>query len=328
MRAVFARALTAAAVTLACPLDGHAQEKYPDRPIRLVVPFAPGGETDLIGRMWAQKVAPHLGGAIVVDNRPGGGGAVGATEVARAKPDGYTLLAGTTTTQIINPAATANPPYDALKDFAPIGIVSTTPTAIIVNPALPAKTLQELIALARANPGTYSYGSAGQGTITNLTGELFKQLAGGLDLVHIPYKGGGPAMQDLIAGHIPMLTPILSATVIGHHRAGRARILAINSAARLKAAPDVPTAIESGLPDMKVVVFNAVFAPAGTPRPIIDALVQATAKAKADPGFAADLERAGAEMVAESTPESAARFVRDETARWTPIVKSSGFATN
>ncbi len=324
----FARLLTAAAVVLAGALGAHAQEKYPDRPIRLVVPFAPGGETDLIGRMWAQKVAPHLGGSIVVDNRPGAGGAVGATEVARAKPDGYTLLAGTTTTQVINPAATANPPYDALKDFVAIGIVSTTPTAIIVNPALPAKTLQELIALARANPGKYSYGSAGQGTITNLTGELFRQLAGGLDLVHIPYKGGGPAMQDLVAGHIPVLTPILSSTVIGHHRAGRARILAINSEARLKAAPDIPTAIESGLPDMKVVVFNAVFAPAGTPRAVVDALVQATAKAKADPGFAVDLERAGAEMVADSTPESATRFIRDEAARWAPIVKASGFTTN
>jgi tripartite-type tricarboxylate transporter receptor subunit TctC len=324
----FACVLAAAAVALSGALGAQAQEKYPDRPIRLVVPFAPGGETDLIGRMWAQKVAPHLGGAIVVDNRPGGGGAVGATEVARAKPDGYTLLAGTTTTQVINPAATANPPYDALKDFVAIGIVSTTPTAIIVNPALPAKTLQELIALARANPGKYSYGSAGQGTITNLTGELFRQLAGGLDLVHIPYKGGGPAMQDLIAGHIPVLTPILSSTVIGHHRAGRARILAINSETRLKAAPDIPTAIESGLPDMKVVVFNAVFAPAGTPRAVIDALVQATAKAKADPGFAADLERAGAEMVADSTPEFATRFIRDEAARWAPIVKASGFTAN
>jgi len=328
MKPAFVRVLTAGAVALAFALGAQAQEKYPDRPIRLVVPFAPGGETDLIGRMWAQKVAPHLGGSIVVDNRPGAGGAVGATEVARAKPDGYTLLAGTTTTQVINPAATASPPYDAVKDFMAIGIVSTTPTSIIVNPALPAKTLQELIALARANPGKYSYGSAGQGTITNLTGELFRRLAGGLDMVHIPYKGGGPAMQDLIAGHIPVLTPILSSTVIGHHRAGRARILAINSETRIKAAPDIPTAIESGLPDMKVVVFNAVFAPAGTPRAVIDTLYQATAKAKADPGFAADLERAGAEMVVDSTPESATQFIRDETARWTPIVKASGFTTN
>jgi tripartite-type tricarboxylate transporter receptor subunit TctC len=317
-----------AAVTLACAVAASAQEKFPERPVRLVVPFAPGGETDLIGRMWAQKVAPHLGAAVVVDNRPGAGGAVGATEVARAKPDGYTLLAGTTTTQVINPAASANPPYDALKDFAAIGILSTTPTCIVANPALPATTLQELIALVRAHPGKYSYGSAGQGTVTNLTGELFRRLAGGLDMVHIPYKGGGPAMQDLIAGHIPVLTPILSSTVIGHHRAGRARILAINSEARVKAAPDVPTAIESGLPDMKVVVFNAVFAPAGTPRAVIDALVQATAKAKADPGFAADLERAGAEMVRDSSPESATRFVRDEAARWTPIVRASGFTTN
>lgn len=302
-----------------------AQGKYPERPIRLVVPFAPGGETDLIGRMWAQRVAPHLAGTIVVENKAGAGGSVGSAEVARARPDGYTLLSGQTTTHVINPIAMTNPPYDPLKDFVPIAVISTTPTSILVHPAVPARNLQELIALVKASPGKFSFGSAGSGTITNLTGELFKIQAGGLDLQHVPYKGAGPGIQDLIAGHIPMFTPILSSTVLAHHRGGRLRILAVNSDTRLKAAPDLPTSIESGMPGMRVQVFNAMFAPAGTPRAVIDALHQATVKAKADESFRTDLERAGAELVADSSPEKAAAFIRDEITRWTPIIKASGF---
>lgn len=320
-------AILFAATVLAAGEPASAQA-WPAKPIRLVVPFAPGGETDLIGRMWAHRVAPLLGGTIIVENKPGAGGAVGTTEVARAKADGYTLLSGTTTTHVINPAAMGNPPYDALQDFVPIGVISTTPTAVLVHPALPAKTLQEFIALARANPGKYSYGSAGSGTITNLTGELFKLLAGGLDVVHVPYKGGSPAIQDLIAGHVPAVALIVSSTVLAHHRAGRVRILAVNGETRVKAAPELPTAIEAGLPEMKVVVFNAMFAPAGTPRPVMEALHQATVKAKADETFRQELEKAGAEMVADSSPERAARFIRDEIARWTPIVKASGFKIN
>lgn len=317
--------LRLAAAAPALPCVARAQERYPDRPIRLVVPFAPGGETDIIGRLWAHKVAAPLGGTFVVENRPGAGGAVATGEVARARPDGYTLLSGTTTTHVINPAAMANPPYDPLRDFVPIGIVSTTPTSILVHPSVPAQSLQELVALVKANPGKYSYGSAGPGTITNMTGELFKLAGGGLDLTHVPYKGGGPAVQDLIAGHIAVSTLILSSSVLAHHRAGRLRILAVNGETRLKAAPGIPTAIESGMPELKVVVFNAIFAPAGTPPAIVDALHRATARAKAEPSFAQDLERAGAEMVVDSGPEQAARFLRDEIARWTPIVKASGF---
>jgi tripartite-type tricarboxylate transporter receptor subunit TctC len=314
-----------AAAALLASAAAPAQEKYPARPIRLVVPFAPGGETDLIGRMWAQRIAPLVGGGIVVDNKPGAGGTIGAAEVARARPDGYTLLSGTTTTQVINPAAMSDPPYDPLADFVPITIVSTTPTAIVVNPAVPAKNLRELIALVGAQPGKFSYASAGAGTITNLTGELLKLLGGRLDMVHVPYKGGGPATQDVIAGHVAVGTPILSGSVLAHHRAGRLRILAVNSDARLKAAPDIPTASESGLPEMKVVVFNGIFAPAGTPLTVIEALHRATAAAKADGAFAAELERAGAEMVADSSPEQAARFIQGEVARWKPIIRASGF---
>lgn len=300
--------------------------RYPDRPIRLIVPFAPGGETDLIGRLWANKIAPHIaGGAIVVDNRAGAGGAIGASEVARAKPDGYVLLSGTTTTHIINPAATAKPTYDAARDFVVVTIISTTPTCVVVHPSHPATNLKALAAWAQAAPGRYVYGSAGPGTITNLTGELFKLAGGGLQIQHVPYKGAGPGLQDLIAGHIPMFTPIVSSSVLAQHRAGRVRVLAVNSTERLKAAPDLPTSIESGYPDMQVVVFNAIFAPAGTPNNVLEVLRGATAKARAQDDFSGDLERAGAQMFADPSPAHAHAFLRDEATRWGPIIKASGF---
>jgi len=310
------------AATGSCVLPAWGQARYPERPVRLVVPFAPGGDGDIMGRLWAKYAAPLLSGSVVVENKAGAGGAIGAGEVARARADGYTLLLGTTTTQIINPAASPNPAYDALKDFVLAGMVSMNPTCIIVNPGVPAKSLKELVGLVKANPGKYAYGSAGPGTITNLTGELFKFQAGRLDMQHVPYKGGGPAMQDLIAGHVPVITPILSSAVLAQHRAGKARILGVNSDQRLKAAPDIPTSTEAGVPDMRVQVFNGVFAPAGTPREAIEILKHATAKMRADASFLQDLEKAGAEPFAVPDEE---RFVRDEVARWTQVIKATGF---
>jgi tripartite-type tricarboxylate transporter receptor subunit TctC len=301
---------------------GHAQAPYPERPIRLVVPFAPGGDGDIMGRLWAKYAAPLFGGTIVVENKAGAGGAIGATDVARSRADGYTLLLGTTTTQIVNPAASANPAYDALKDFVLVGMVSMNPTCIIVNPSVPAASLKELVSLIKANPGKYAYGSAGPGTITNLTGELFKLQAGGLEMQHVPYKGGGPAMQDLIAGHIPVITPILSSAVLAQHRAGRARILGVNSDRRLKVAPEIPTSVEGGVPEMRVQVFNGVFAPAGTPPEALQALRAATLKLRSDPAFLQDLEKAGAEPFSQPSEE---QFVRDEVARWTRVIKAIGF---
>jgi tripartite-type tricarboxylate transporter receptor subunit TctC len=314
------RDFLAAGLVLALP--AFAQGSYPDRPIRLIVPFAPGGDGDIMGRLWARYAAPNFGATIVVENKAGAGGAIGATEVARARGDGYTLLLGTTTTQIINPAALATPPYDALKDFVLVGMVSVTPTCIIVNPGVQATSLRELVSLVKANPGKYAYGSAGPGTITNLTGELFKLQAGRLEMQHVPYKGGGPAMQDLIAGHIPVITPILSSAVLAQHRAGRARILGINSDARLKAAPDIPTSVEAGVPDMRVQVFNAVFAPAGLSPQAMQALKEATMRVRADAGFLQDLERAGAELFSQANEE---QFGRDEVARWAQVIKATGF---
>ena len=201
-------------------------------------------------------------------------------------------------------------------------MVSMNPTCIIVNPNLPARTLKELVSLVKASPGKYAYGSAGPGTVTNLTGELFKFQAGRLEMQHVPYKGGGPAMQDLIAGHVPVITPILSSAVLAQHRAGKARILGVNSDKRLKAAPEIPTSTEAGVPDMRVQVFNGVFAPAGAPREAIDILKNATAKVRADASFLQDLEKAGAEVFAVPDEE---KFVRDELARWTQVIKATGF---
>jgi tripartite-type tricarboxylate transporter receptor subunit TctC len=258
----------------------------------------------------------------VVDNRAGAGGAIGAAEVSRARPDGYTLLLGTSSTQIINPLASGTTSYDAIKDFNLIGMVSINPTCIVVNPSVPANNLRELIGLIKANPGKYAYGSAGPGTITNLTGELFKLQAGKLDVQHVPYKGGGPAMQDLIAGHVPMTTPIMSSAVLAQHRAGRARILSVNSDARLKAAPDIPTSVESGVPDMRVQVFNAVFSPAGIPRDVQEFLRATHNKVRNDPAFLQDLEKAGAEPFTLSDPE---KFISDEVVRWTNVIKTTQF---
>ena len=273
------------------PHTTFAQSKFPERPIRVIVPFAPAGDGDIIGRLWVKYAMAHTGANFVVDNRAGAGGAIGAAEASRARADGYTLLLGTSSTQIINPLASGTTSYDAIKDFSLVGMVSINPTCIVVNPSVPANNLRELISLIKANPGKYAYGSAGPGTITNLTGELFKLQAGKLDVQHVPYKGGGPAMQDLIAGHVPMTTPIMSSAVLAQHRAGRARILGVNSDARLKAAPDIPTSVEAGVPDMRVQVFNAVFTPSGVPRDVQEFLRATHNKVRNDPAFLQDLER-------------------------------------
>jgi tripartite-type tricarboxylate transporter receptor subunit TctC len=257
-----------------------------------------------------------------VDNMAGGGGAIGAAEVARARGDGYTMLLGTSTTQIINPAAAPSPSYNPIKDFTLVSMLSVNPTCVIVNPTVPANNLRELIALIKEKPGRFSYGSAGAGTITNLTGELLKFQGGKLDMEHVPYKGGGPAMQDLISGHVPVITPIMSSAVLAQHKAGKARILCVNSESRLKAAPDLPTSAEAGMPELRVQVFNAVFAPAATSKTALTFLKAASQKVLADPAFVQDVERAGAELVTAPDPE---RFFRLEVLRWNRIIKEIGF---
>ena len=297
---------------------------YPDRAIRLVVPFSPGGATDVVGRLWAEKMKPALG-TVVTENRGGGGGVTGAAEVARAQPDGHTFLFGNTSTQVLIPAIMANPPYDPLKDFIGIYILCDAPTSIVVHASVPARNLAELIAYARANPGKLSYGSAGAGTVTNLAGELFKQLIGAPDIVHIPYKGAAPGVADLASGHIPMMTPNVGGPLLEFHRAGKVRILAVNAASRIKAAPDVPTSTEAGLPGMIAGNLNGLFAPAGVGQPIIMRIAEATRQIMADADVQRILLASGFEPILDSGPEATRQFIAAELVRWTPIIKATGF---
>src|SRR5262245_16631159 len=306
------------------PAGAIAQGRYPDRPIKLIVPFAPGGATDVVGRLWAEKIKP-LVGTVVIENKASGGGAPGTSEVARAQPDGYTLLFGNTSTQVLLPVLMPRPPYDPVKDFAAISILCVSPTVIVINEKVPVRTLRELLAYAKANPGKLSYGSAGAGTLTNLAGELFKELIGARDIVHIPYKGSAPGVADLVAGHIPMMTPNIGGPLIDFHRAGKVRILAVAHDTRLKVAPDIPTAIEAGLPGMVASNFNGLFAPAGLPPAIVAQLSEATRQVMADADFQRMLATSGFEPVADSGPQQAQRLVRDELARWTPIIKATNF---
>src|SRR3977135_1970356 len=252
-------ALSAGMATLSAgalaPLSALA---HPHRAVDVVVPFSPGGATDVAGRLWAQMMKPALG-TVVTENRGGGGGVTGAAEVARAQPDGHTFLFVNTSPQVLIPTIMTNPPYDPLKDFVGVYIVCNAPTSIVVHESVPARNLQELIAYARANPGKLSYGSAGAGTLTNLAGELFKQLIGAPDIVHIPYKGSAPGVADLASGHIPMMTPNVGGPLIDFHRAGRVRILSVNSTTRIKAAPYIPTALEAVLPGMIAGNLNGLF---------------------------------------------------------------------
>ena len=322
MRRPDARMLGLLAASIALAATAAAQERYPARPIRLVIPSVPAGVHDVIGRVWAEKVKPQLG-TIVIDNRGGGGGLIGANDVAHAQPDGYSILLGSTTTHVLLTPVMANPPYDPVKDFSAVAVFAASSTSVVINASVPARTLAELIAYAKANPGKLSYGSAGNGSITNLAGELFKLRAGGLDIVHVPYKGIGQAVSDLIGGQIPMLSANATAQILDLHRAGKVRILAVNARARVKSAPDIPTAIEAGLPDMVAQTTFGVFAPAGTPRPILERINAVTQEAMADPPFQNELLRLGFEPVLDVGPDKAAGVFREELARWTPILRTT-----
>ena len=323
-RKLMTMGLAGLSASVLSPIAAFAQSRYPDRPIRVIVPFSAGGATDVVGRLWADRVRGALG-TVVIENKASGGGALGASEVARAQPDGYTLLFGNTSTQVLLPVLMSPPLYDPIKDFAAIYILCLSPTVIVVHPSVPAHTLAELIAYAKANPGRLSYGSAGAGTLTNLAGELFKQLIGAPDIVHIPYKGSAPGLTDLASGHIPMMTPNIGGPLIDFHRAGKVRILAVAAEERLRAAPDIPTAIEAGLPGMVAANLNGLFAPAGVAPAIVDQIAQATRKLMADEAFGRLLVASGFEPTAQSGPAQAQRLVAEELARWTPIMRATNF---
>jgi tripartite-type tricarboxylate transporter receptor subunit TctC len=305
------------------PTQAQAQDNYPSRPIRMIVPFSAGGPTDIVGRVMGAKMGEVLGQQFVIDNRTGAGGNIGADAVAKATPDGYTILMATVSTNAINPGLYSHLPYDPVNGFTPLGRVGVTPTLLLVNPSLPVKDVKSLIALLKANPGKYTYGSSGLGSILHLCGAEFNEKAGGLDVVHVPYKGSAPMDTDLMGGQIAMAfdaTP----TAMPLAQAGKVRALAAGMAQRLAAMPELPTLQEEGLQGFECYTWNALLAPAGTPQPVVDKLNAAINKALADPAVSGALEKAGIDPTPGSTPQSTAAFIKTELAKWAPIIKASG----
>jgi tripartite-type tricarboxylate transporter receptor subunit TctC len=313
-----AATLTASAASKAA----FAQAKYPDRPIRLIIPYPPGGVYDSTGRPWADR-AKSLLGTIVIENIGGAGSSLGTAAVARAKPDGYTILLGGNSGLVINPTASARSPYDPVKDFEPIAVVGRNATFINVHPAQPIRSLKELADYARANPGKLSYGSSGVGTPNHLIGELFKSLTG-TNIAHVPYRGAGPALTDLISGHIPMMLQSVTAQAIEMHNTGKQRILAVTNDKRLESAPDIPTVAEAGMPDLAATQFIGLFAPRGTPKAIIEQIALASRQTMADRELQRMFVTAGFEPELDPSPESTRRVLDAELKKWVPVIRSIG----
>jgi tripartite-type tricarboxylate transporter receptor subunit TctC len=305
------------------PRTTLAQTSYPDRPVRLIVPFPPGGAFDTIGRPWADRIKTHLG-TVIVETIGGAGGGVGAAQASRSRPDGYTLLLGGATTHITEALLKTKPTFDPVKDLEPISPVAVTAFAIAVHPSVPAKDLKELVAYIKANPGKASYGSAGHGSLNHLTGELFKLRAGLADFPHVPYRGAGPGLTDLLAGQIPALVPAMTNIVLEHHRAGKLRVLAVTHHKRLAAAPELPTAVEQGYPDIVAPNFIGIFAPVGLARDIVAKVSEANLKLCADKSYQELLISGTFELEPLSAPADYKQYVESELARWKPIVTAMG----
>ncbi len=296
-------------------------QSYPTRPIRFVVPFAPGGPTDILARAVGQKLTEAFGQTIVIENRGGAGGNIGAELVARSPADGYTMLMGATSTHAINPSLYHKLGFDPVKDFVPVSLVANTPSLLAVHPALPVRTIKDLIALAKARPGQLTYASAGNGSSNHLAGVLLSMMAG-IDLVHVPYKGSGPALVDVISGQVPMMFNN-TASVMPHVTAGKLRAVALASLERSALLPDIPTVAESGLPGFEVRSWHGVFVPAGTPRDVVNRLSTEIVRAVRAADVKSRLNAQGVELVG-SSPEEFAEFVKKELAKWAKVVRQSG----
>jgi tripartite-type tricarboxylate transporter receptor subunit TctC len=306
---------------LAWPAPARAAEPFPSRPIRLIVPFPAGGGTDIVGRVLGQKLHEILGQPVIIDNRGGAGGTLGATVVAKAAPDGYTLLLAPTS-HVINPSIYARLAYDTEKDFAPITMVASTAILMAVNPRIGVDTVRGFVDAAKAQPQALAnFGSAGAGTVFHLTGELFKQLTG-LPLQHVPYRGGGPTVTALLAGEVPLAFETMLA-LQPHVRAGALRALAITSARRSTVMPEIPTTAEAGFPSLVADNSYALFAPAGTPAPVLAQLHDATIAALAVPDVRERLREQGAEVVGNSQAELAA-YVASEIPKWAALARQAG----
>ena len=313
----------AALAAAALPLAGAWASGFPERPVRLLVGFAPGGQTDIFARGLAERLGAELGQPVVVENRPGAGSSVAASEVARARPDGHTLMFINPSGFAIHPQVAARPTYDPLKDLAPVAMVASTPVAVIAGPAFTGGDVGGLIAQARANPGGLTYGTAGAGTITHLGMELFLRQAGGLQLVHVPYRGAALAAQDLIGGRIPLMTDAFAA-MIEQHRSGRVRVLCVLAPERAAVAPEVPTAAENGVPDAIADIYNAVVAPAATPAPVIETLNAAIRRVTASPSYLAFVAQLGAAAGGPMTAAELTTYLHDDFRRWTPVIRATG----
>jgi tripartite-type tricarboxylate transporter receptor subunit TctC len=288
-----------------------------------VIPFPPGGAFDALGRPWAERMKPLLG-TIVIENIGGAGASLGAAAVAHSRPDGYTLLLGGTLPHVNEALLKKQPLYDPVKDLDPIVVVATNCLSILVNPSVPAQTLNELVAYAKANPGKLSFAHTGIGSSNHLTGELFKQLAGTPEIVQIPYRGMGPALTDIVGGQVPMGVAGFTGQVLAFHRAGKIRVLAVTSPKRLAAAPDIPTVAEAGFPGLTVTLSLGLLAPSGTPASIIEQIGQATRTALADPAYQSFLIEGGYEPSIDSNPEKFRQSLAADVALWAPVVKSLG----
>ena len=300
-------------------------QSYPDKPIRIVVTFPAGGPTDAVARPISQSLSSTWGQPVIIDNRGGAGGIVGTEIVAHSAPDGYNLLIGTAGGMSINPSLHAKLSYDPFKDFAPISMLVINPQILVAHPALAASNVRELVALAKSKPGQLNFASSGTGTATHLGLELFKA-ATGINVVHVPYKGGAPALTDLIAGQVQLLF-ISIPSVMPQVKAGRLKAIAVSSARRSLSAPEVPTVAESGYPGFEYVNWNALFAPAATPRAIISKLNTEVVKIMRDPDLAQKLVGQGAEP-APGTPEQLAQYMRVDFDRWRKVIRAAGITAN
>lgn len=324
------RAFTAMLLTaLATGASAWAQSAWPSRPIVMIVPQAAGGTNDIVGRVVSQKLGEVLGASVVVENRPGAGGNIGTQLAAKANKDGHTLLMTISSSQAINPALYKAPGFDPVADFQPVSLIGAVPNVLLANPSFPAKTVPELLALAKSKPGTLQYASAGNGTLNHLLGEMLNQMAG-IDLQHVPYKGVAPALNDVLGGQLPLMFGSLPST-LAHIKAGRLRALAVSSPQRSPVLPDVPTLAEF-VPGYSGTLWIGLFAPAGVPKAVIDRLQDGMRQAMADKELRDKLEAQGVELAGTPakpvTPEEFAALLKQDIAKWAQIVKASGATIN
>jgi tripartite-type tricarboxylate transporter receptor subunit TctC len=293
----------------------HAQT-FPAKPVRIISPYSPGGLGDLVPRAVAVGLTESLGQQVIVENRPGASQIIGMQAAARAPADGYTMVFGSVTSLAINPSAHRNLPYDPVKDFAPLALCVTTPLYLVVHPSLPARSVKDLVALAKAQPGRLTFSSGGNGSSNHLAGELFKSLAR-VDLLHVPYKGAGPAMVDVMAGHVGLM---FGAAGLAEAKAGKVRVLAVTSAQRSATAPQLPTIAESGVPGYEATIWFGLLAPAGTPAPLVTRLSQEIAKSLGQPRLR---EQFSTLDVTPSTPEAFAALIRREIPKWRKVIEGA-----